>query len=85
MATVVVICDCCRLWLLLIVQGFMCAESRSFFFLPLRCPLARRFRPRVGATVMGGAPFCPCLLAVLQLGLPHVSAPYYRGRIWGGH
>jgi hypothetical protein len=44
-ATVVVICDCCCFWLLLIVQKFMCAESRSYLFLPLRSPLARRFRP----------------------------------------
>jgi hypothetical protein len=46
-ATVVVICDCCRLWLLLIVQRLMCAESLGCFFLPLRCPLALRFCPRV--------------------------------------
>ena len=69
-ATGVVISDCCRLWLLLIVQRFICAESLGFFFVLLRCPLARRFRPRVVASVMGGAPFCPCLLAVLQSGLP---------------
>ena len=69
MTTGIVICDCCRLWLLLIVQGLICAESLGFFFLPLHCPLARRFRPRVVASVMGGAPFCPCLLVVLQPGL----------------
>ena len=70
MATGVVIYDCCRLWLLLIVHGFICAESLGLFLLPLRCPLARRFRPRLVVSVMGGAPFCPCLLVVLQSGLP---------------
>ena len=65
-ATGVVISDCFRLRLLLIVQGLICAESLGFFFVPWRCPLARRFRPRVVASVMGGAPFCPCLLVVLQ-------------------
>ena len=49
-ATVGVFCDCLRLWLLLIVQGLMCAESLGCFFLPLRCPLALRFCPRVMIT-----------------------------------
>ena len=42
-------------------QGFMCAESLSLFFLPLRCPLARRFCPRVVAVVLS----CQCSLVVL--------------------
>ena len=49
-ATVGVFCDCFRFWLLLIVQGLMCAESLGCFFLPLRCPLALRFCPRVVAS-----------------------------------
>ena len=49
-ATVGVFCDCLRLWLLLIVQGLMCAESLGCFFLPLRCPLALRFCPRMVAS-----------------------------------
>ena len=64
-----VISDFCRLRLLLIVQGLICAESLGFFFVPWRCPLARRFRPRVVASAVGGAPCCPCLLVVLQPGL----------------
>ena len=63
-ATVAVSSDCCRFRLLLIVQGFMCAESLGFFFAPLRCILARRFRPRVVASV-GGSPCCTCVLVVL--------------------
>ena len=49
-ATVGEFCDCCLFWLLLIVQGLMCAESLGCFFLPLRCPLALRFCPRVVAS-----------------------------------
>ena len=58
-----VISDCCRLRLLLIVQGLMFVESLGFFFEPWRCPLARRFRPRVVASVVVGAPCCPCFPA----------------------
>ena len=49
-ATVGVFCDCFRLWLLLIVQVLMCAESLGCFFLPLRCALAVPFCPRVVAS-----------------------------------
>ena len=49
-ATVGVFCDCMRLWLLLIVQGLMCADSLGCFFFPLRCSLALRFCPRMVAS-----------------------------------
>jgi hypothetical protein len=73
-ATVVVSCDCCRLWLLLIVQGLMCAEGLGFLFLPLRCPLALRFCLRVVAS---------CLMVVMVLLPPYGVRVMINGHLCG--